>query len=207
MSAREMGANKRTYMKKSAINYWLTLTIVLGILLLLLVIKNFINIRGIPYFSTSNSIGNDWKSYQANNFSIKFPSDWKVSTRQIEYHDFPTLELTKIEGKKMWGGYELPQLWIGSPEIYSTSGAICANESYCEKVDKISFSILGEKYSTDIFQRKIWEGGKLTDNHFNVFQVGIKSGPDLNISEAVTGQYETTAEKSEKVNILSSINY
>ena len=194
-------------MKKSAINYWLTLTIVLGILLLLLVIKNFINIRGIPYFSTSNSISNDWKSYQTNNFSIKYPPEWEVSNLKAEYFDSPTLEFTKKSGKKMWGGYELPQLWIGSSEIYSTSGAICANESYCEKVDRISFSVKGKKYSTDVFQRKIWEGGKLTDNYFNVFHVGINSGSDLNLSETVTGQYETIAEKSEIVNILSSINY
>src|SRR3989338_8172678 len=107
-------------MKKSAINYWLTLTIVLGILLLLLVIKNFINIRGIPYFSTTNSISNDWKSYQTNNFSIKYPPEWEVSNLKAEYFDSPTLEFTKKSGKKMWGGYELPKLWIGSSEIYST---------------------------------------------------------------------------------------
>lgn len=142
------------------------------------------------------------------NYSLKYPSDWKIATQQIEYYDLPTLVLTKSGGKKMLGGYELPQLWIGSFEIYSTSGAICANEPYCEKVDKISFSIKGKSYSTDVFKRQVWESGKFTGNYFYVFQIGANSELDSIPSKpTITGQFETPAEKSEIENILSSINY
>lgn len=148
------------------------------------------------------------KTYKGNNFTLKYPSNWKVSTKQIEYYDSPTLELTKEDSKKIFGGYELPELWIGSFEIYSTSGAICANEPYCEKVDKISFSIKGKSYSTDVFKKQIWESGKFTGKYFYVFQIGSQSELDSIPSKpTITGQYETAVEKWEIENILSSITY
>lgn len=158
--------------------------------------------------SISKTTADEWKSYQTNNFSVKFPFSWKISTRQIEYYDFPTLELTKIEGKKMFSGYELPEIWIGSFEIYSTSGAICADESYCEKAGKLSFSIKGKNYSTDVFKKQIWESGKFTGKYFYIFQIGSQSELDSIPSKpSITGQYETPAEKIEIENILSSITY
>ncbi|MFH1408240.1 MAG: hypothetical protein ABIJ36_00225 [Patescibacteria group bacterium] len=148
------------------------------------------------------------KAYQTSNFTFKYPLGWKVSTKQIGSYNSPTLELTKGSGEKIQGGYELPQIWIGSFEIYSTSGAICANESYCEKVDKISFSIKGKNYSTDVFKRQLWEQGKFTGKYFYVFQIGSNSELGLLPSKpTITGQFETTAEKSEIESILSSINY
>lgn len=148
------------------------------------------------------------KTYNSGNFTLKYPSNWKISTRQIEYYDFPTLELTKTSGTKMAGGYELPQVWIGSFEIYSTSGAICANEPYCEKVDKISFSIKGKSYSTDVFKRQIWEQGKFTGKYFYVFQLGSQSELDSVPSKpTITGQYNSVTEKAEIESILSSITY
>lgn len=148
------------------------------------------------------------KAYNSGNFTLKYPSNWKVSTKQIEYYDSPTLELTKTSGTKTAGGYELPEIWIGSFEIYSTSGAICANEPECPKVDKITFTIKGKNYSTDVFRRQIWESGKFTGKYFYVFQIGSQSELDSIPSKpTITGQYETTAEKSEIENILSSVTY
>jgi hypothetical protein len=148
-------------------------------------------------------------TYKTPNFSLNFPTDWKISTRQIEYYDFPTLELTKTGGSKMPGGYELPEVWIGSSEIYSTSGAICANEPECPKVDTISFTIKGENYSTDVFRRRqIWESGKFTGKYFYVFQIGGQSELDSIPSKPViTGQYSNVFEKTEIETILSSLSY
>ncbi|MBI2612181.1 hypothetical protein HYW54_05600 [Candidatus Gottesmanbacteria bacterium] len=148
------------------------------------------------------------KTYNSANLTLRYPSNWKVSTRQIEYYDFPTLELTKTGGTKMTGGYELPEIWIGSFEIYSTSGAICANEPECPKVDTISFTIKGKSYSTGVFRRQIWESGKFTGKYFYVFQIGSQSELDSVPSKpTITGQYNTTSEKAEIESILSSINY
>lgn len=148
------------------------------------------------------------KTYNSGNFTLKYPLNWKVSTRQIEYYDFPTLELTKIDGTKMAGGYEFPEIWIGSFEIYSTSGAICANEPECPKTDTISFTIKNKKYSTDVFRRQVWESGKFTGKYFYVFQLGSQSELDSIPSKpTITGQYSTVSEKAEIENILSSINY
>jgi len=148
------------------------------------------------------------KTYKTSNFTLKYPLDWKVSAKQIESYNSPTLELTKENGKEIQGGYELPQIWIGSFEIYSTSGAICANESYCEKADKISFSIKGKNYSADVFKRQLWEQGKFTGNYFYIFQIGTNSELDLIPSKpTITGQFETMVEKSEIESILSSMNY
>lgn len=148
------------------------------------------------------------KAYNSGNFALKYPSNWKVSTRQIEYYDFPTLELTKTGGSKMTGGYELPEVWIGSFEIYSTSGAICANEPECPKVDKITFTIKGKSYSTDVVQQQIWESGKFTGKYFYVFQIGSQSELDAIPSKPViTGQYSSVSEKTEIETILSSISY
>lgn len=157
--------------------------------------------------SASEETG-ETKSYNSGNFTFKYPKNWKVSTKQIEYYDSPTLELTKISGTKMAGGYELPEIWIGSFEIYSTSGAICANEPECPKVDTISFTIKSKNYSTDVFRRQIWESGKFTGKYFYVFQIGSQSELDSIPSKPViTGQYETTADKQEIENILSSMMY
>lgn len=148
------------------------------------------------------------KTYNSGNFTLKYPSNWKVSTRQIEYYDFPTLELTKTGGSKMTGGYELPEVWIGSFKIYSTSGAICANEPECPKVDTISFTTKGKNYTTDVFRRQIWESGKFTGKYFYVFQIGSQSELDSIPSKPViTGQYSSVSEKTEIETILSSISY
>lgn len=157
---------------------------------------------------TSTILSNKLTTYKTANFSIEFPQDWKVSTKQIEYYDSPTLELTKTSGTKTAGVYELPEVWIGSFEIYSTSGAICANEPECPKVDKITFTIIGKNYSTDVFRRQIWESGKFTGKYFYVFQIGSQSELDSVPSKpTITGQYETAVEKLEIENILSSITY
>lgn len=148
------------------------------------------------------------KTYNSGNFTLQYPSNWNVSTKQIDYYDFPTLELTKSSGLKMTGGYEFPKIWIGSFVIFSTSGAICANEPECPKVDTISFKINGKNYSTDVYRRQIWDSEKFTGKYFYVFQIGTQSELDSIPSKPViTGQYNDKSEKVDIESILSSINY
>lgn len=157
----------------------------------------------------------DWEIYNSENFSLSHPSNWQVSTRQMDYYDSPTLELTKIDGMKMADpqgpdllSYELPEIWIGSFVIYSTSGSICSGPEKCSAIDTLSFVVKGKNYSTDVFQKEIWESGKFIGKYIYVFQIGSSSELDSIPSKpTITGQYNNLSEKSEIEDILSSIDY
>lgn len=167
-----------------------------------------------PHLAENTEDGTtDKEIYDSGNFSLSLPSNWRVSARQMDYYDSPTLELTKIDGMKITEpegpdlrAYELPEIWIGSFTIYSTSGSMCSGQEKCSSsaVDTLSFVIKGKNYSTDVIQREIWESDKFTGKYMYVFQIGLDSIPS---KPYITGQYSNLSEKLEIEDILSSIDY
>ena len=141
-------------------------------------------------------------TYDAGNWSINYPASWVASEEDMEYYAQMTLVLEKSGDVTM--SPHAPSIWIRSFEVFSTSGAICANEPECLKIDTLQFTINGKEYSTDIYRlRKVSKSATLTTEHYYRFQTDI----DIPTKPVVTGEYDNEIYKAEIENILSSITY
>ena len=98
----------------------------------------------IPYKSYSGSLPNKYEG--GYDYTINYPNGWQINTTDIE--GIESVNLQKI-------GNEDQEITIGSGLVYSTSGAICANQ-YCD-YDGHTFEISpnGEIVEMDVVGRSI----------------------------------------------------
>ena len=156
--------------------------------------------------SSANKTG--WKTYteKTHGFTIKFPSDWTVNTSKDDYDVQP---LT-LKGPTKWtnsgGGIQYPELNIGSTFIYSTSGAICANQSSCDKIGTLTATINGREFSTPILR-----GGSIYQNSktsfFDFYRLDFFQLDSLKSKPVVTAQFGTVEQGQTIADIISTITY
>jgi len=154
------------------------------------------------YFSLTTSSQLDassWKVYQGENFSLKYPESWWVKEEEIEYEP-TTIVLSKLGGE--------PQIFIGRSTIFSTSGAICANEPYCKEIGEAEIRTKDNNYFATIFEKKLTFSDEKNsyrgDPSYYVFAVNLNRLPS---EPTITALYKTVAEGQEIVDILSTISY
>lgn len=155
--------------------------------------------------SNNNLNTSDWQKYQAPNYTLFHPSYW--NTRYKDIDGVQTLVLTKTGGQTIEGELELPQIFIGSPEIFSTSGALCANagQGECEEVGQVEIKVKERTYSAPIIKKKLFKNGQLTESYYYVVQVSLNrvhTAPNT-----VTTIFKDQSEGQEIVDVLSTISY
>lgn len=149
-----------------------------------------------------------WKTYteKTHGFTIEFPSDWSVSISKDDY-DVQTLTLKgSIKWTNSGGGVEYPELNIGSTFIYSTSGAICANESSCDKIGTLTAAISGIEFSTPILRLGSIYGDSKT-SFFNSYRLDFFQLDSLKSKPVITAKFGTKEQGQIIADILSTITY
>lgn len=162
--------------------------------------------------SSNDSVNQDgWKTYvdQSLGFTIKYPTDWSVNIRQDNdyYDDIPTFTL---QGPTRWitsaGGIHYPELNIGSMYIYSTSGALLANESSAPKIGTLNAKINGNSYSTPIHRvSTIYTNSKVA--FFDGYRLDFVKLSSLRSKPWITAEFGTAEQGQTIADILSTITF
>ena len=153
--------------------------------------------------SSANKTG--WKTYteKTHGFTIKLPSDWTVNTSRDDYD----VQTVILKGPTKWvnggGGIQYPELNIGSMFIYSTSGAICANQS-CDKIGTLTATINEREFSTPILR-----GSSVYQNNntsfFDFYRLDFFQLNNLISKPTVTAQFGTIEQGQTIADIISTI--
>lgn len=167
----------------------------------------------IEFFSLSPSKTLDkstWKTFteKTHGFTIRFPSDWSTDTSKDDYG----VQTLILSGPTKWinsgGGMNYPKLYIGSPFIYSSSGAICANQS-CYKIGTLTVEINEKEFSTPILT-----GGSsgsidkdIKSSLFYFYRLDFFKLNNLESKPVVTAEFGTKEQGQTIVDILSTITY
>lgn len=155
--------------------------------------------------SQTNIDSRDWHVYSSlsKGFSIRYPVNWVVTESIID--GTPTLVLTK--NKITDHPKVISVAYVGTPYVLSTSGAICANESFCDKVGSFSVIINGKSYVTDLFHagsRTIYNDPTTTLDEYYVFQVHLT---DVASSPTLTSRFEDRVDGQMIADVISTISY
>ncbi len=143
----------------------------------------------------------NWKTYSDPNykFSIDYPSGWKIQGNG----DYQRGEyFVKIyPNYKTEVGYEDTALYLGSAEVFSTSGAICANAS-CKQHDVLQVTIAGNMYSSPILGEYMNGTNRIIRSRFQ-FEINNIAANGLTI----TANYHTKEDKNVFGQILSTFKF
>lgn len=145
--------------------------------------------------TTDQSVVTQERRFVAGGVSVVVPIGWEASEKDF---DGVTIELSKSEEE----GVHATGLYIGSPFIFSTSGAINGNEPYFQKVDELSSFVGGKRYVADIYALRKFIDGKISNEMYYRFQVELGEGFD---NKTITGQMQSLADKSVMEVVLSSL--
>lgn len=141
----------------------------------------------------------NWKTYANSEigFSIKLPQSWNIKkTEKVD--GIETVWITSNSPYKTSSTVKDLEIIIGSPFVYSTSGAICANQS-CEKETPFEVKITTKTHSAQVIKASFGEEKKFERYSFQIEKEG-------NLPY-ITGSYFTEEEKKEIIQILSTFQF
>lgn len=141
----------------------------------------------------------NWRTYTNSEigFSIRLPQSWKIKkTEKVD--GVQTVWLYSNSLYKTSSTVKNFEIIIGSQFVYSTSGALCANQA-CEKEIPFEVNIDGRTYSTQVIKASFG-----TEKRFERYSFQIEQKGNL---PYVTGTYFTKEEQKEIIQILSTFRF
>lgn len=129
-------------------------------------------------------------------FSMSYPNNW--NREQAQFTDYHTVIFTsRLDASTRFG--------IGE-NIFSRSGDLCGNESFCEEVGKIAVNIKGTQYFSTLYEVGTIYGTQ-TDNPKPQFE-GYRfemSIDNMKSIPLISGQFTTLEEGQEIVEMATTI--
>ena len=171
-------------------------------------ITNFPWQKEKPVLTQENTIDTShWKKYTGKDFSFLYPPSWQVNeAKDPDFADLINAKLSKQDSETMVG-YKVPQIFIGSPIVFSASGALCGNqgEDKCKVVGTAELKIKEKIYFGSIIDKNARKND-VADLYpsFYVFRITpnrVPSAPDITV------MFKDLKQGQEIMNILSSISY
>ncbi len=177
-----------------------------------LVIKNPIWPDIKPILTSSSSLNtSSWNIYTGTNFTMHYPGNWRVKEeRDSQFDDIINVILTRIDSKEYGSsGKKLPQIIIGSPAIFSTSGALCGNNGprECLNMGLVKLQIKEKTYYTTIIDKNFREQSASMSDFYPSYYVFALDPDRVPSTPRATAMLNDLKQGQEIVDILSTITY
>lgn len=152
-----------------------------------------------------------WKLYNGTNFKLRYPVNWRIKEETDNQFDTITNIVLSRTDSREYGSFGAitPQIIIGSPAIFSTSGALCGNNGpkECLNMGLVKLKIKEKTYYTTILDKNLREENASLSDFYPSFYVFALYADRVPSTPTITTMFRDLKQGQEIVDILSTITY